>query len=148
MYHHVTGNIWSGIIGGFFLQLSYLGTDQSQVGRYLTGKSTTESRLGLVMNSLVKIPMQFLILLIVVLVFVFYIYNTPPLFFNKTEVARIEESPYATEYKVLEEKHRTAHEKKQAHADDLLQAINRNETAAIDLAQYKLQQDEVFTKRL
>lgn len=141
-------NIWSGIIGGFFLQLSYLGTDQSQVGRYLTGKSTTESRLGLVMNSLVKIPMQFLILLIGVLVFVFYIYNTPPLFFNKTEVTRIEESPYAAEYKVLEEKHRTAHEKKQEHTNDLLLALNRNETAAIDLAQYKLQQDEVQTKKI
>src|ERR1043165_9563661 len=65
-------NIWSGIIGGFFLQLSYFGTDQSQVGRYLTGRSIAESRLGLVMNGLVKIPMQFLILLIGVMVFVFY----------------------------------------------------------------------------
>ena len=73
-------NIWSGIIGGFFLQLSYFGTDQSQVGRYLTGKSVTQSRLGLVMNGLVKIPMQFLILLIGTLVFAFYQYNTPPVF--------------------------------------------------------------------
>ena len=74
-------NVWSGLIGGFFLQLSYLGTDQSQVGRYLTGKSIKESRLGLVMNSLIKIPMQFSILLIGILVFVFYQFNTPPLFF-------------------------------------------------------------------
>jgi SSS family transporter len=65
-------NLWSGIIGGFFLQLSYFGTDQSQVGRYLTGKSITQSRLGLIMNALIKIPMQFFILLIGVLVFVFY----------------------------------------------------------------------------
>ncbi len=141
-------NIWSGLIGGFFLQLSYLGTDQSQVGRYLTGKSTTESRLGLVMNSLVKIPMQFLILLIGILVFVFYIYNTPPLFFNQTEVTRIEESPYANEYKTLEEKHRIAHEKKQVHANALLQAMKSSETAAVDLAQYSLQQDEIETKKI
>jgi SSS family transporter len=76
-------NVWSGIIGGFFLQLSYFGTDQSQVGRYLTGSSNTQSRLGLVMNGLVKIPMQFFILLIGVLVFSFYQFHTPPMFFNK-----------------------------------------------------------------
>ncbi|MDL5047753.1 hypothetical protein QQ054_17185 [Oscillatoria amoena NRMC-F 0135] len=74
-------NIWSGIIGGFFLQLSYFGTDQSQVGRYLTGSSVSQSRLGLVMNGLVKIPMQFFILLIGVLVFTFYQFHTPPVFF-------------------------------------------------------------------
>ena len=65
-------NVWSGLIGGFFLQLSYFGTDQSQVGRYLTGSSIGQSRLGLIMNGLIKIPMQFLILLIGVLVFAFY----------------------------------------------------------------------------
>ena len=64
-------NIWSGLIGGFFLALSYFGTDQSQVGRYLTAKSLTESRIGLLMNGLVKIPMQFGILLIGALVFCF-----------------------------------------------------------------------------
>jgi uncharacterized sodium:solute symporter family permease YidK len=57
-------NVWSGLIGGFFLQLSYFGTDQSQVGRYLAGSSVAQSRLGLIMNGLIKIPMQFLILLI------------------------------------------------------------------------------------
>ncbi|HYF03396.1 MAG TPA: sodium:solute symporter, partial [Patescibacteria group bacterium] len=72
-------NIWSGIIGGFFLQLSYFGTDQSQVGRYLTGSSITQSRLGLIMNGLVKIPMQFFILLIGTLVFAFYQFHQPPL---------------------------------------------------------------------
>ncbi len=78
--------LWSGIIGGFFLQLSYFGTDQSQVGRYLTGKSITQSRLGLIMNGLIKIPMQFLILTIGTLVFAFYQYHAPPIFFNKVEV--------------------------------------------------------------
>lgn len=75
-------NIWSGVIGGFFLALSYFGTDQSQVGRYLTGKSTRESKLGLLLNGMVKIPMQFLILLIGALVFVFYTFNSSPLSFN------------------------------------------------------------------
>jgi uncharacterized sodium:solute symporter family permease YidK len=75
-------NIWSGIIGGFFLQLSYFGTDQSQVGRYLTGSTVGQSRLGLIMNGLIKVPMQFLILLLGVLVFSFYQFNRPPVFFN------------------------------------------------------------------
>jgi uncharacterized sodium:solute symporter family permease YidK len=65
-------NLWSGLIGGFFLQLSYFGTDQSQVGRYLTAKSITESRVGLLLNGTIKIPMQFFILMIGVVVFVFY----------------------------------------------------------------------------
>ncbi|MDF2456963.1 MAG: yidK [Cytophagaceae bacterium] len=141
-------NIWSGIIGGFFLQLSYFGTDQSQVGRYLTGKSTTESRLGLVMNGLVKIPMQFLILLIGTLVFVFYQYNTPPLFFNPTEVTRIEQSTYQPQYKMLEQQHQEAHAKKQAHANELLYALENKEEKAIDQAQILLLQDEQRTIQL
>jgi uncharacterized sodium:solute symporter family permease YidK len=79
-------NIWSGLIGGFFISLSYFGTDQTQVGRYLTAKSTSESRLGLLMNGLVKIPMQFLILMVGALVFTFYKYHHEPIFFNQTQV--------------------------------------------------------------
>lgn len=75
-------NIWSGIIGGFFLALSYFGTDQSQVGRYISGKDTTESRLGLLLNGLVKIPMQFAILLIGALLFAFYSFRPAPVYFN------------------------------------------------------------------
>ncbi len=76
-------NIWSGIIGGFFLQLSYFGTDQSQVGRYLTAKDPKQSKKGLLMNGFLKIPMQFFILIVGILVFVFYQFNEPPMFFNK-----------------------------------------------------------------
>ena len=94
--------VWTGLIGGFFLQLSYFGTDQSQVGRYLTGSSIRESRMGLLMNGLLKIPMQFCILLIGVLVFVYYQYNNAPLFFNPTAVAKIENSAVGAEYKQLE----------------------------------------------
>jgi SSS family transporter len=141
-------NIWSGIIGGFFLQLSYFGTDQSQVGRYLTGKSTTESRLGLVMNGLIKIPMQFLILLIGTLVFVFYQYNTPPLFFNPTEVARIEQSTYKMQYQDLEFQHQEAHTQKQIHADELLSALDHQEEQGIREAQHHLLEDEQRTIHL
>src|SRR6201994_59991 len=94
--------IWSGLIGGFFLQLSYFGTDQSQVGRYLTGSSIGQSRMGLIMNGLIKIPMQFMILLIGILVFAFYQFNQPPLFFNRYEVQQIRKSQYSAEYNKLE----------------------------------------------
>ena len=97
-------NIFSGIIGGFFLALSYFGTDQSQVGRYITAKNTTESRLGLLLNGIVKVPMQFFILLIGVLVFAFYQFNSAPAFFNNYELARLENSPYKTEISVLQQK--------------------------------------------
>jgi len=98
-------NIWSGIIGGFFLQLSYFGTDQSQVGRYLTAKNLTESRIGLLMNGLVKVPMQFLILLIGTLVFAFYQFNAAPLFFNKVQVAKVAKSPYADSLKTMQQQY-------------------------------------------
>lgn len=94
--------VWTGLIGGFFLQLSYFGTDQSQVGRYLTGSSIRESSMGLLMNGLLKVPMQFCILLIGVLVFVYYQYNSAPLFFNPTEIQKIENSTYGEEYKKLQ----------------------------------------------
>src|SRR5439155_1374494 len=81
--------LWSGLIGGFFLQLSYFGADQSQVGRYLTGRSVAESRLGLLFNAMAKVPMQFGILFLGVMVFVFYLFVTPPLFFNPAETARL-----------------------------------------------------------
>ena len=80
-------NFWSGITGGFFLALSYFGTDQSQVQRYLSGRSVTESRLGLLFNGMFKVPMQFVILLIGVLVFVFYLFTQPPIFFNAPALA-------------------------------------------------------------
>ncbi|MGZ3938414.1 MAG: sodium:solute symporter [Flavisolibacter sp.] len=85
-------NLFSGIVGGFFLALSYFGTDQSQVGRYLTAKSVAESRVGLLMNGLVKVPMQFLILLIGTLVFAFYLFNKAPIFFNSKQLSRLENS--------------------------------------------------------
>ena len=107
-------NMWSGIIGGFFLQLSYFGTDQSQVGRYLTGSSVGQSRLGLIMNGLIKIPMQFGILLIGVLIFSFYQFNRPPIFFNNYEVDLIKKGQYAAEFNRIEEKYNEAFARKKA----------------------------------
>lgn len=85
-------NLFSGLIGGFFLALSYFGTDQSQVGRYLTAKSLKQSRMGLLMNGFVKVPMQFLILLIGALVFTFYQFNKAPIFFNEVQVKKLQQS--------------------------------------------------------
>lgn len=87
-------NLLSGVIGGFFLALSYFGTDQSQVGRYLSARSLSESRLGLLMNGLVKVPMQFLILLLGVLVFSFYQFNKEPVFFNQSQLDLLAKSKY------------------------------------------------------
>jgi len=133
-------NIWSGIIGGFFLQLSYFGTDQSQVGRYLTGRSIAQSRLGLIMNGLIKIPMQFFILLIGVLVFAFYQFHQAPIFFNKVEVNRIENSSYKNEYQQLEKAYHLAHEEKLTEVNSLVEAVHSNNEGAIDAARIKVQQ--------
>ena len=95
---------WSGITGGFFLMLSYFGTDQSQVGRYLSGKSVRESQMGLIMNGFLKVPMQFFILLTGIMVFVFFQFNDVPLNFNPNNKIVIENSQFKDEYGKLEKK--------------------------------------------
>ncbi len=120
-------NLWSGIIGGFFLQLSYFGTDQSQVGRYLTGKSIAQSRLGLVMNGLLKIPMQFLILLIGTLVFAFYQFHTPPVFFNKVEVESIRKSQYSKQFDSLQQEYVLQQESKRKQINEYVVALHQND---------------------
>jgi len=95
-------NIWSGLIGGFFLALSYFGTDQSQVGRYLTAKNNRQSKMGLLMNGIVKVPMQFLILLLGVLVFSFYQFHKAPIYFNETQVAIAKKTVYKDSLTALE----------------------------------------------
>ena len=110
-------NFWTGTTAALFLFLSYFGTDQSQVQRYLTGKSLSESRLGLIMNGLLKVPMQFIILFIGVLVFVFYQYNTPPVFFNKVELEQLKKSEYKMSVIELEDRFSTLHEEKKRAID-------------------------------
>ncbi|MEP6845358.1 MAG: sodium:solute symporter [Panacibacter sp.] len=95
-------NLVNGLIGGFFLSLSYFGTDQSQVGRYLTAKNDKESKLGLLMNGLVKVPMQFLILLLGALLFTYYQFNSGPIFFNSAVSEKVYETPYGDSLKILE----------------------------------------------
>lgn len=107
-------NIISGMIGGFFLLLSYFGADQSQVGRYLTARSMTESRIGVLMNGIVKVPMQFLILLVGILVFTFYQFHQAPAFFNQKELTRLEQSPHKQELVQLQERQQVIQEQKKA----------------------------------
>jgi len=93
--------VWTGLIGGTFLALSYFGTDQSQVQRYLSGKSVQEMRLGMLFNGLLKVPMQFFILFVGVMVFVFYQFNQAPLHFNPLSEQLIQNTPYETDYENL-----------------------------------------------
>jgi solute:Na+ symporter, SSS family len=95
-------NIWSGAIGGFFLALSYFGTDQSQVGRYLTAQNNRQSKMGLLMNGIIKVPMQFLILLLGVLVFSFYQFHKAPIYFNETQIASAKKTNYRSALETLE----------------------------------------------
>ena len=115
--------IWSGLIGGTFLMLSYFGTDQSQVQRYLAGSSVTESRMGLLVNGLVKVPMQFIILFIGAMVFVFYQFITPPLFFNPVEEQNVKNSTYSNEYYALEKDYNKINLEKQNEIREMLMAI-------------------------
>lgn len=123
--------IWSGIAGGFFLMLAYFGTDQSQVGRYLSGRSIRESQMGLIMNGLLKVPMQFFILLIGVMVFVFFQFHNSPLHFNPNNTKVIKESQYAGEYAHLEDELKMlAEEKKEIsmlYVDQLRQDYDNKE---------------------
>jgi solute:Na+ symporter, SSS family len=134
-------NIWSGVIGGFFLHLSYFGTDQSQVGRYLTGKSIAQSRLGLIMNGLLKVPMQFIILLIGVLVFTFYQFHTPPVFFNTTEIGYLKDGTYKSEYLELETQHKEIHAQKQIHILSFVDAVHQNDKVEIKKVTKQIRDD-------
>lgn len=140
--------LWSGLIGGFFLQLSYFGTDQSQVGRYLTGSSIRDSRIGLLMNGLLKVPMQFSILLIGILVFAFYQYNSPPIFFNKYELHKIEQSSYAAQVDELKAAHKQVFDEKQEQIHRLTAAIDRDDGVVVSDVRNKLQQADARAKEI
>ena len=122
---------WSGLAGGGFLAMAYFGTDQSQVQRYLSGKSVTESRLGLLFNGLLKVPMQFLILFVGVMVFVFYQFNAPPLFFNESELARVAQTSRAPEMRALEVEHWLAFARKRVEVSRLAAALDTGNAPAI-----------------
>jgi Na+/proline symporter len=123
-------NFWSGIAGGFFLALAYFGTDQSQVQRYLSGRSVTESRLGLLFNGMFKVPMQFVILFIGVMVFVFYLFTRPPLFFNAPALERAAATEHAPALRALETRYDAAFEAQRAAATDYVAALDSDREAA------------------
>ncbi|MFM2207085.1 MAG: hypothetical protein RL213_1060 [Bacteroidota bacterium] len=130
--------LWSGLIGGFFLQLSYFGTDQSQVGRYLTGESTRQSRQGLLLNGFVKIPMQFFILLIGTLVFSFYQFHQPPAYFNRQLLEEVRKSPAGAELEMLEEGYSKRHLEKRVCVEALTAAIHREDVRETDILRKEL----------
>lgn len=134
-------NFWSGITGAVFLFLSYFGTDQSQVQRYLSGRSLAESRLGLMMNGLLKVPMQFVILLIGVLVFVYYQYNQPPIFFNEAVREEISlDAEYGEDFQAFEEEYQTVFKEKKALVGVLNEAVKSGDETEIAEAQADLNQ--------
>ena len=135
-------NFWSGIIGGFFLALAYFGTDQSQVQRYLTGKSITHSRLGLLANGLVKVPMQFFILLLGAMVFVFYQFTAPPMFFNTVESQGVRDSRYGQEYRIIEQQYEDASEMKTELVKKLVDARHRSDKAELSRVEELLDRAE------
>ena len=122
---------WSGIIGGTFLMLSYFGTDQSQVQRYLSGKSVKEMQLGLLFNGLFKVPMQFFILLVGVMVFVFYQFNRAPVNFNPLATEVVLNSSYADEYKSIQEQQERLYEDKQTLIANFVNSIDEQTTSGI-----------------
>ena len=126
-------NFWSGLIGGGFLALSYFGTDQSQVQRYISGRSVAQSRMGLLANGVFKVPMQFIILFIGAMIFVFYQFVTPPLFFNPVETSHVKDGAYAGAYTKLETNYQRLNGEKQGQLRQMLAAIeNRNDQDVAD----------------
>ena len=141
-------NIWSGLIGGFFLALSYFGTDQSQVGRYLTAKNTKESRIGLLMNGLVKVPMQFLILMVGSLVFVFYMFYQSPVFFNQKEIDKVLTSDYKASFVSLQIKNDSLNTLKQIQTHQLVDAIHQKNNEQIQSTKASLTEIDKQTKAI
>ena len=138
-------NFWSGMTAALFLFLSYFGTDQSQVQRYLTGKTLSQSRKGLIMNGLLKVPMQFIILFIGVMVFVFYQFFQPPVVFNKVQTEKLEESQFKSDYLSLEEDFSKAFSQKSGSIESLLEAVRADDVNGIEQA--KLAMHESYTKQ-
>ena len=132
--------IWSGLLGGTFLMMSYFGTDQSQVQRYLSGKSLKEMQLGMIFNGILKIPMQFFILFIGVMVFVFYQFNSSPINFNPQSVEVVTNSSYEKEYNSLEKQLNIIFDEKQNQINNYLSG---NYDAKYGLSELELKEKEL-----
>ncbi|MGB3798313.1 MAG: sodium:solute symporter, partial [Lewinella sp.] len=124
-------NIWSAMLGGTFLFLSYFGTDQSQVQRYLSGKSLAESRLGLLFNGIFKVPMQFLVLMVGILVFVFFLFQPPPVHFNSANLDKLRASEYQPQLEELEANYLVIGEENRVASVAMAEALRREDEPAI-----------------
>jgi solute:Na+ symporter, SSS family len=124
-------NIFSGVIGGLFLALSYFGTDQSQVGRYLTARTEKESKLGLIMNGFIKVPLQFSIMIIGLFVFAFYQFHKAPAWFNLAEEANVKSSVYAGEYAAASDRYALIQEQKKLAAIQLTDAMHKDDEVTV-----------------
>jgi len=134
---------WSGIIGGTFLMLSYFGTDQSQVARYLAAKNITQSRMALLVNGLVKIPMQFIILFIGAMVFVFFQFVTPPLFFNPVETEKVKSGSYSSDYSNLENEFELLQKDKRDNFRKMLESSSSDKNLDNKLQEIKLKEKQI-----
>jgi len=141
-------NVWSGVLGATFLFLSYFGTDQSQVGRYLSGKSLRESRFGLLFNGFVKIPMQFLVLSVGVMVYVFYQFNASPLYYNQVNRAKVADTGHEAAFQRLEAKNDSIFQLKQALLHDVAASMRTDDSGLRPDAQAQLRVWENERKEL
>ncbi len=139
-------NIWSGLLGGFFLSLSYFGTDQSQVGRYLGGKSIKESTTGLLMNAIIKIPMQLGILFIGIGLFVFFIFNPGPIIYNDTLIEQVKNSDSKHAFLALEKEFQHV---QQQHKETALQLVQqkKNRASAESISQTTAHLEDIYNAR-
>ncbi len=131
-------NFWSGMLGGVFLFLSYFGTDQSQVQRYLSGKSLTESRLGLLFNGIIKVPMQFLVLFVGVLVFLFFQFNQPPIHFNEANREKLENTEYEPALNELSATYDDIFSARQAEISNLINGLRDNDQIQVAETQERI----------
>lgn len=136
--------VWSGLIGGTFLMLSYFGTDQSQVQRYLSGKSLKEMQIGMMFNGLLKVPMQFFILMVGIMVFVFYQFNKAPVNFNPTATEVVLNSQYADDYKSIERKQEQLFKEKQLLINSFV--ITNTEENSKEIAILNKKNDDLRTE--
>ncbi len=133
-------NFWSGMLGGVFLFMSYFGTDQSQVQRYLSGKSLAESRLGLLFNGVLKVPMQFLVLFVGILVFIFFRFEQPPIHFNTANIEKLEGTQYEEELERLQAQHNTLFLEQREESKELIEALRGENEAQIAESQQRMQE--------
>lgn len=141
-------NFWSGLIGGMFVALAYFGTDQSQVQRYLTGQSVAQSRIGLLFNGIAKVPMQFVILFIGAMVFVFFQFTRPPIFFNPVVLEQLRTSEHAERFAELERKYELAGKEREEWLQEFLSAKKAGDVERIETAKASMLESHQYAESI